>query len=251
MKEEAGLAPDEVMYNSLLDGCAKQQRLEEALRLLKEMRASGVAPSNYTLSIMVKLLGRTRRLSQAFALVEEITKEYDFRPNIQVYTCLLQACFHNRQLARALALHDEIARGGDCTPDEKTYTSLARGCLQAGAIAKAAEVVRCAYGLPGHGLAVPVGCGPAGVDSKCLADVLLGLGRNSAAAEALQAELQIARGPARRGLTGSRPGGGAGGIGDGAAAQHRRACSGAAPCCGHERVGRRAGGKAAVVMATP
>jgi len=250
MKEEAGLAPDEVMYNSLLDGCAKQQRLEEALRLLKEMRASGVAPSNYTLSILVKLLGRSRRLSQAFALVQEITKEHGFRPNIQVYTCLIQACFHNRQLARALALHDEIARGGDCTPDEKTYTSLARGCLQVGAASKAAEVVRCAYGLPGHGLAVPAGCGPVGLDSKCLDEVLGALGRNSAAAEALKAELQTARGPARCGA-GSRLGAGTCGTGDGAVARHRRACNGAKPSCGHERIGRRTGGTTAVLTAPP
>merc|ERR1719223_1999185 len=142
MRTEANITPDEVTYNSLLDGCARQNRLQDALKLLDEMREAHIAPSNYTLSIVCKLLGRSRRLTQAFSLVESISKEYGFQPNIQVYTCLIQACFHNRQLGKALALHDQIVREG-LWPDEKTYTVLARGCLQAGASEKAAMVVRC------------------------------------------------------------------------------------------------------------
>merc|ERR1719261_319336 len=47
--------PDEILYNSLLDGCAKQHRLDDALKLLDDMQDASVVPSNYTLSIMVKL----------------------------------------------------------------------------------------------------------------------------------------------------------------------------------------------------
>merc|ERR1719316_677450 len=70
MKAEGKFSPDEILYNSLLDGCAKQNRVDEALRLLDDMRTSGCVPSNYTLSILVKLLGRARRLEEAFAQVE-------------------------------------------------------------------------------------------------------------------------------------------------------------------------------------
>lgn len=203
MCSEAGLKPDEVMYNSLLDGCAREQRLEEALRLLAEMREAKVAPSNYTLSILCKLLGRARRLAQAFELVESISKVYGFQPNIQVYTCLIQACFHNRQVGKALALHDQIVREG-VVPDEKTYTVLASGCLQAGAVEKAVTVVRCAFHLP---------CGmqftkePQGVEAKCVKDVVAQLKRsNRGAAEALDAELQAAA-AAQRGSSTSRSAG--------------------------------------------
>merc|ERR1719326_2463852 len=82
MKRDGKHAPDEILYNSLLDGCAKQHRLEDALNLLDDMQDTGVVPSNYTLSIMVKLLGRSRRLNQAFTMVETICKENGFRPNI-------------------------------------------------------------------------------------------------------------------------------------------------------------------------
>merc|ERR1719460_2040482 len=100
MKRDSKFAPDEILYNSLLDGCAKQHRVDEALRLLADMKASGTAPSNYTLSILVKLMGRARRLDEAFSLIEDLCAAHGFRPNIQVYTCLIQACIHNRQVDR-------------------------------------------------------------------------------------------------------------------------------------------------------
>ncbi|CAE6930894.1 unnamed protein product, partial [Symbiodinium sp. CCMP2456] len=58
MRKCNAVTPDEVLYNSLLDGCAKQSRVDEALTLLEEMKTQGVVPSNYTLSILCKLLGR-------------------------------------------------------------------------------------------------------------------------------------------------------------------------------------------------
>ena len=42
-----------------------------------------VVPSNYTLSILCKLLGRARRLEQAFETVKTFTREYGFKANIQ------------------------------------------------------------------------------------------------------------------------------------------------------------------------
>merc|ERR1719194_71639 len=102
MKRDGKHAPDEILYNSPLDGCAKQHRLEDALNLLDDMQDAGVVPSNFTLSILVKLLGRSRRLNQAFDMVETICKQ-------------------NRQLGKAITLHDQILNDGGCTPDQKTY----------------------------------------------------------------------------------------------------------------------------------
>merc|ERR1719235_2164204 len=151
MRVHKNMEPDEIMYNSFLDGCAKQHRVDEAFTALEEMQAAGIRPSNFTLSILVKLLGRVRRLNQAFSLLEDLSAKHNFKPNVQVYTCLMQACIQNRKLDRALALHDQMVLA-DCPPDEKLYTGLARGCLQLHAPQKAADVVRTAYQLPGTSL---------------------------------------------------------------------------------------------------
>jgi len=195
MELDGKFAPDEVMYNSLLDGCARQHRLDDALKLLGNMRDSGVTPSNYTLSIMVKLLGRARRLNQAFTLVKSLCDEHNFKANIQVYTCLIQACFHNRHPMKALAIHDQLVEER-CVPDQKTYVALVRGCLQAGFVDKAAAVVRCAFHCRGHDMKQADGPAP-GVDRGCLQEVIAKLGSGSDAARSLQEDIAAAQGTAK------------------------------------------------------
>jgi len=192
MKQDNKFAPDEIMYNSILDGCAKQHRVEDALRMLDEMKSNGVIPSNYTLSILVKLLGHARRLNQAFKMVEDMSTQHGFRPNVQVYTCLVQACILNRRLEKALALHDTMLADEGCRVDDKFYAVLARGCLQLHQPMKAAEVVRAAYQLSGHCLALPARRGaPVGVDSRALEEVAARLQAGSAEEQHAVAELTL------------------------------------------------------------
>jgi len=182
MRADGKFLPDEMMYNTLLDGCAKEQRLSDALRLVQEMKNDHVRPSNYTLTMLVKLLGRCKKLGKAFDVVDNLTNEFGFRPNIQVYTCLIQACFFNRQPAKALSLLDQILADG-LHPDAKTYVTLVRGLLQMGLLDTAVELVRRSY----HGNS------PAGVDSQCLEDVVARLGKGSIAAAGLRKDIDEMR----------------------------------------------------------
>merc|ERR1719443_276246 len=185
MRTEGKFKPDEILYNSLLDGCAKEHRLQEALDLFARMRADGVKPSNFTLCTLIKLLGRARRLPQAFGILEELSKSEGLRPNVQVYTCLMTACVGNGQLDKALQLHNEVIAAG-CMPDEKMYTMLVRGCLRNGNMVKAVEVVRCAYQLPGHGFATPQRA--FGVEGKVLEELVMRLN------QAGRSDAEVARG---------------------------------------------------------
>merc|ERR1719405_113573 len=193
MKGDGKYTPDEIMYNSLLDGCAKQNLVQDALWLLEDMRESGVSPSNYTLSITVKLMGRARRLNQAFSIVEDLSAAHGFRPNVHVYTSLVQACIQNRKLDRAVGVHDTMVEESGCQPDEKFYSALVRGCLQSGSLEKAVAVVRCAHHLPGSGLTTSRGF-PVGLETRVLDEVIAKLkaggARDQETAAALLAELK-------------------------------------------------------------
>jgi len=172
MKQDAKLCLDEIVYNSLLDGCGRKQQVSKAKEVLADMREAGVTPSNYTLSIMVKFLGRAHHLNDAFSLMEEFRKAYDLTPNVQVYTCLIQACLHNKQVKKALQVHDRMAK--DCRPDSKAYSVLISGCIQHDALKEAVQVARCAYLLPARGLDLQESHwlrGPPGVDYKVLKEL--------------------------------------------------------------------------------
>jgi len=148
MKRETNLKPDEILYNSLLDGCAQHGLVEEGLRLLEEMQTEGVAPSNFTLSVLVKLMNRARRLEQAFAKVKEISQKYKFKPNVHVYTNLVQACVSNRQLSRAMDTLQTMIKE-DVHPDSRTYTILVRANMANNLAEQAVALLRGALGLTG------------------------------------------------------------------------------------------------------
>merc|ERR1719453_2822233 len=150
----------------MIDANARSGRMDRADAIFREMDA----PSNFTLSILVKLLGRSRRLNQAFTTVEETCKRFDLQANIQVYTCLIYACLQNRQLPRALKLHDSMITEAGVEPDAKTYAVLTRGCVAAGSLDQAANVVRAAYRLSPVGLAQPTRA--PGVEPRALEEVM-------------------------------------------------------------------------------
>jgi len=147
MKATKLLKPDEIMCNSLLEGCAREHRVDLALSLLEQMKEFGISPSNCTLSILVKLLGRSQRLDDAFKVVSELSINHGFRPNIQVYTCLIQACLHNRRLDKAMEVKQTMDDEPSCHPDQKANSVLLKGCLDAGALNEALKVAHSAYAL--------------------------------------------------------------------------------------------------------
>jgi len=180
MKSIGKHAPDEVMYNSLLGGCAKEHRADDALALLNDMKKYNVVPSNYTLSMLVKLMGRCRRIHQAFTMLEDISKEYGLKINIQVYTCLIQGCFNAGQATKALSVFEKILEEG-LQPDAMTYSVLVRGCVQGGLLDKAAEITRSAYGNGQKGT-------QPGLNAGCFDELVTALGESSPEGKQLQAE---------------------------------------------------------------
>merc|ERR1719277_2764628 len=164
MKKSSDLSPDEVTYNTLLDGCARYGMLDRGLGLLRDMEDAGVTPSNFTLSVLVKLANRGRRPEKAFELCSELSSKYGIRLNMHVYNNLVHACTAHGNLPRALEVFEQML-SERVRPDVRTYTLLLRGCISASATTEAAGLLRAAAGLRG---APPRfrPCGAAGAQPK-------------------------------------------------------------------------------------
>jgi len=148
MRKQAGLKPDEIMYNSLIDGCAQHGLYTEGMQVFDEMMQDGVRPSNFTLSILVKLMNRSRKVDQAFSVVEEMSQKYGLKPNVYVYTNLIQACVSNRRHDRALTVLETMVKER-VQPDQRTYGVLIRASIFQNQPEQAAALLRTALGLPG------------------------------------------------------------------------------------------------------
>merc|ERR1719444_371945 len=122
--------------------------LERGLALLKDMQEARVTPSNFTLSVLVKLANRSRRPEKAFELCSELSSKYSIRLNMHVYNNLVHACTAHGNLPRALEVFEQML-GERVRPDVRTYTLLLRSCISASATTEAAGLLRAAAGLCG------------------------------------------------------------------------------------------------------
>mmetsp|Transcript_119443 Transcript_119443/g.337999 ORF Transcript_119443/g.337999 Transcript_119443/m.337999 type:complete len:674 (+) Transcript_119443:125-2146(+) len=181
MRDTAKLRPDEHTYNTVINGCAREGLYDEGVALLREMCDAGVAPSNFTLTVLVKLASRGRRLDVAFEFCETLSQKYGIRLNVHVYNALVQACCQQTHIPRAIKVVHRMVREGMRT-DVRTYTLLLRACVQFGEARHAAATLRAACGLRGacreleelpHKLVRPSG----GLPESLVVEVLQGIAR--------------------------------------------------------------------------
>mmetsp|Transcript_1802 Transcript_1802/g.4390 ORF Transcript_1802/g.4390 Transcript_1802/m.4390 type:complete len:1064 (-) Transcript_1802:12-3203(-) len=138
-----GLQPDVVMFNTLLDGCVRHSHFKLADELLALMTKLAVQPSNFTLSIVVKMWGKRRQLGKAIDVVYASMQDASCRLDAHVCTCLMSACLHNNAPDRALDLLAEMKGWRGCEgPDAGTYSALISGLARRGDCRRAVEVAK-------------------------------------------------------------------------------------------------------------
>jgi len=147
MKQTTTFRTDEVMYNTLLDGCARNGLFERGMEVLKEMLDEGYPATNYTLSVLVKLASRANRIESAFDLSKELSTKFNIKLNVHVYNNLINACSLQRDVARSLSVFDRMLSEG-VRPDVRTYFLLLRICISFGEWDEAVGLVRAGLGMP-------------------------------------------------------------------------------------------------------
>lgn len=108
-------APDEVLFNCLLDMCVRFRDLDAALYLFQQMksggsswrRASSAKPSAVTYGILIKAYGAANMLDESFTMFRDMLQA-KLVPNAVTYGCLLDACVKNNKLERAKEVWDNM-----------------------------------------------------------------------------------------------------------------------------------------------
>lgn len=190
--ETTNLKPDEAMYNTVLSGCARKGRYEAGMEIFEEMQQAGVAPSNVTLSVLVKLSKRRHLLNKAFELCKEVAEKYKIRLNIHVYNNLIQACIEEGDVRRAFHVLGEMIQKqlrADSKELARTYALLLPACITYKQPEDAASLLELAYGIAKQ---LPLACGhiegtgknfsslwkvKGGLPAQLLVDTLDGLAR--------------------------------------------------------------------------
>jgi len=148
MKASKNMQPDEIAYNTLIDGCARSCWYDRGVALLREMEQRGVTPSVYTLSVLAKLASRCRRPKQAEQLCGEVARKHNIRLNVHAHNNLVAAWTQQGYMREGFEAFERMLHDG-VSPDVRTYTLMLRGCVAAGDAESAAGLLRAATGLRG------------------------------------------------------------------------------------------------------
>jgi len=148
MQKSSNMVPDEVVYNTLLDGCARYGQFERGMKVIDTMRAAGMAGSNFTLSLVAKLASRSKQPEKAFELVERLQAEFKVNKlNMHVFNNLIHAASVNNDLPKAKATFARML-SEQVKPDGRTFSLLLRSCISSKDFEPALIILRSAFGLP-------------------------------------------------------------------------------------------------------
>lgn len=146
MKCNTDLDPDEVTFNTLLDGCARYGFFDRGCEVLQEMRRTGITPSNYTLSVIAKLANRSKKPKMAFKIVEALRMEYGLKLNMHVYNNLIHAAILDNDLMKAQELFATMLEN-KIQPDGRTYALMLRATVTHKLDALAKVMLHIAFGM--------------------------------------------------------------------------------------------------------
>merc|ERR1740129_2675848 len=110
------MGTDIVVWNTLLDGCNKHNRMDLSEQIHAEFEGSGIAPTNFTLGILVK--------------------KHGFEANAQTKTCLINACLSAHALDRGLEVLEDIV-SADGPVEHRAYGMLVSALTRVGQTEKA------------------------------------------------------------------------------------------------------------------
>lgn len=137
-----GLHPDEVIFNNLLAGCAKDMRADLAKELYDKMIQSNVKPSNATFSIMIRLYSQCKMLDEAVDMVRIEPKKHRVALEPRLFSQLIQCCIRARQGRRAVDVYELVYHLSK--PDAGMLNSIIGMCVKLNMFDTAAEFLEVA-----------------------------------------------------------------------------------------------------------
>lgn len=126
-------------YAKLIDAHTKENRLEDAQRIIDKMKENGIQPAILMSSVLIHMYSKTGNLELAQKEYRSM-KEHGLQPDIRVYKSLIKACV-NAGLPKQgqLVMLDMTADG--FKPALEDYLFLLRSFAQCGDVSNAQRIV--------------------------------------------------------------------------------------------------------------
>ncbi|KAK9081017.1 hypothetical protein Syun_030697 [Stephania yunnanensis] len=126
MASDAGIRPDVVSYNILIDGCILVDDSAGALAYFNEMRAQGISPSKVSYTTLMKAFALSGQAKLAQKVFNEMVKDPRVKVDLVAWNMLVEGYCRLGLIEEAKKMVQRLREDG-FHPDISTYGSLANG----------------------------------------------------------------------------------------------------------------------------
>ncbi|XP_061354542.1 pentatricopeptide repeat-containing protein At1g06710, mitochondrial [Gastrolobium bilobum] len=126
--EEKGCCPNVVTYTAMIDGLGKLGKIEQCLELFRDMCSKGCAPNFITYRVLINHCCSTGLLDEAHRLLDEMKQTYWPR-HISSHRKIIEG--FNREFITSVGLLDELSEN-ESVPVDSLYIILIDNFIKAG-----------------------------------------------------------------------------------------------------------------------
>ncbi|KAL2323293.1 hypothetical protein Fmac_027672 [Flemingia macrophylla] len=126
MVDDAGIQPDVVSYNILIDGCILVDDSAGALSFFNEMRARGIAPTKISYTTLMKAFAYSGQPKLAHRVFSEMDNDPRVKVDLIAWNMLVEGYCRLGLVEEAKKVIQKMKESG-FHPDVSTYGSLANG----------------------------------------------------------------------------------------------------------------------------
>ncbi|XP_062198931.1 pentatricopeptide repeat-containing protein At5g25630-like isoform X2 [Phragmites australis] len=122
--ELAGLRPDSIFFNALINAFVEAKRMSEAINTFWKMKHFGCHPTTSTFNTLIKGYGIVGKPEESQRIFDMMGVEVSVRPNLTTYNILVKAWCDQRNLEEAWTVMGKMRACG-VEPDIITYNTIA------------------------------------------------------------------------------------------------------------------------------
>ncbi|POG62515.1 hypothetical protein GLOIN_2v1785244 [Rhizophagus irregularis DAOM 181602=DAOM 197198] len=130
LMEKAGVIPNAVTYDHLINLYASVGELQKAIGAFDLIEAAGLKPTVHSFTNLIKAYNKHNRVEDAFNVYLDM-KIYGLIPTQPIFTTLIKGCIDNGDIVRAWITFDHM-RLEVCQPDEVTFSLMIHACAKGG-----------------------------------------------------------------------------------------------------------------------
>ncbi|PUZ54436.1 hypothetical protein GQ55_5G132100 [Panicum hallii var. hallii] len=130
LMEKCGLTPDEISFNSLLNGFYNNGRFNDAEKVWQMMKERNVEPNTNSYNAKLRGLVAEGRIEDAVAVIEMMQKDGP-KPDSVSYNELIRGYCKEGRLDEAKKVYDDLVKNV-CAPNKGTFETLVPCFVEAG-----------------------------------------------------------------------------------------------------------------------